>query len=149
AFRRRLGMEIIPTEGGERPPFDLLVEALGKAHVVPLLAERDLSVRGIEVEFFDGRTRMPAGPAMLALRTGAPLYVVPLWYGGAMLRGRVAGPLALPPDGPLDERVRALTQSVADHLAAAIAEHPADWHMLQRMWIDESSRRSTSNEAAL
>ena len=50
--------------------------------MVPLLADRDLSARGIEVEFFGGRTRMPAGPALLALRTGAPLFAVSLWYEG-------------------------------------------------------------------
>jgi KDO2-lipid IV(A) lauroyltransferase len=137
-YRRGLGMEIIPTTGGERPPLDLLVEALGRAHVVPLLADRDLSARGIEVKFFDGLTRMPAGPALLALRTGAPLVVVPLWFEGPLNRGEVIGPLPVPPPdaGPLDERVRLLTQTMADELAAAIARHPADWHMLQKMWLD-------------
>jgi KDO2-lipid IV(A) lauroyltransferase len=139
AFRRGLGMEIIPASGGDRPPFDLLVDALKRAHVVALLADRDLSTRGIEVEFFGGRTRMPAGPAMLALRTGAPLYAVPLWFDGPLNRGAVIGPIPIPPAeaGPLDQRVRMLTQTIADHLAASIARHPADWHMLQRLWLDD------------
>src|SRR5690606_6127599 len=75
AFRNRLGIEIIPTTGSERPPIDLLTERLRAGYVVPLLADRDLSARGVEVTFFGGRTRMPVGPALLALRTGAPLYV--------------------------------------------------------------------------
>lgn len=75
AFRQRLGMEILPTQGGERPAFDVLVDRLRAGAVVPLLADRDLSARGVEVDFFGARTRMPAGPALLALRTGAPLYV--------------------------------------------------------------------------
>jgi KDO2-lipid IV(A) lauroyltransferase len=140
AYRRGLGMHIVPATGGERPPFDLLVEALGAGHVVALLADRDLSARGVDVTFFGGRTRMPAGPAMLALRTGAPLYVVPLWYDGPVLRGRVEGPIPMPDpaSGPLDERVRIVTQSIADHFAAAIAAHPADWHMLARMWLADA-----------
>src|SRR5690606_33508157 len=113
-YRRSLGMEIIPTVGGERAPLDVLTDRLGQAHVVPLLADRDLSARGVEVRFFGGRTRMPAGPAMLALRTGAPLFVVSLWYDEDYhARGRLEGPLPLPQDGPLDARVRSVTQEIA------------------------------------
>ena len=82
AYRESLGMEIIPIVGGDRAPMEILEERVRSAHVVPLLADRDLSARGIEVNFFGGRTRMPAGPALLALRTGAPLFVVSLWYEG-------------------------------------------------------------------
>lgn len=134
-FRQRLGMQIVPLRGGERPPLELLEECLGKAHIVPLLADRDLSARGIEVRFFGAVTRIPAGPAILALRTGAPLYVVEMWYEDDGARGRLHGPLPLPDGGPLDVRVRTLTQRIADRLAAGIAAHPADWHMLQRMWL--------------
>jgi KDO2-lipid IV(A) lauroyltransferase len=139
AFRERLGMEILPSHGGPRPPFDILVERLRAGHVVPLLADRDLSRRGVEVNFFGGRTRMPAGPALLALRTGAPLYVVSMWYEPAAACAKLHGPLDVPAAdvGPLDQRVRVLTQRIADGLAAGIARHPQDWHMLQRMWLDE------------
>jgi len=135
AFREGLGMRIVPLNGGERPPLDLLEEALGKAHVVPLLADRDLSARGIEVAFFGGRTRMPAGPAILALRTGAPLFVVSMWYEPDAACGKLHGPLPLPTDGPLDQRVRVLTQQIADRLAEGIAASPVDWHMLQKLWL--------------
>lgn len=139
AYRESLGMTIVPASGGDRAPIEVLVDALAKAHVVPLLADRDLSARGIEVDFFGARTRMPAGPALLALRTGAPLLAVSLWYEGDQPRGRVTGPLPVPGAdvGSLDARVRVLTQTVADHLAAGIAEHPTDWHMLQRLWLDD------------
>jgi KDO2-lipid IV(A) lauroyltransferase len=137
-FRRGLGMEIVPTTGGERPALDVLTDRLREGYVVPLLADRDLSARGVEVEFFGGRTRMPAGPALLALRTGAPLYTVSMWYEDDAACGALEGPLDLPgPDeGPLDARVRRLTQRIADNLARGIAEHPEDWHMLQRVWLD-------------
>jgi KDO2-lipid IV(A) lauroyltransferase len=137
AFRRGLGMEIIPLTGGDRSAIDILEDRLGKAHVVPLLADRDLSARGVEVRFFGGRTRMPAGPAVLALRTGAPLYVVSMWYEPDAACGYLQGPLPVPTEGPLNLRVRQLTQQIADQLAAGIAEHPQDWHMLQRLWLDE------------
>jgi phosphatidylinositol dimannoside acyltransferase len=138
-FRRGLGMEIVPLTGGERPPFDVLVDRLRAGAVVPLLAERDLSARGIEVEFFGGRTRMPAGPALLALRTGAPLYATTMWFDPDRPRGALTGPLPVPgrDEGTFGDRARKLTQLMADSLAVGIAKYPQDWHMLQRLWLDE------------
>jgi len=137
AYRESLGMKIIPSQGGAGAPTELLVEALKANHIVPLLADRDLSRRGVDVRFFGGRARMPAGPALLALRTGAPLIVAHMWYEPERPMGRLVGPLEPPTEGTLTERVRALTQSVADELAKGIAQHPADWHMLQKLWLAE------------
>jgi KDO2-lipid IV(A) lauroyltransferase len=134
AFRRGLGMEILPLTGGDRPALEILEERVRAGAVVPLLADRDLSARGVEVEFFGARTRMPPGPALLALRTGAPLYTATMWFEPGGARARLSGPVTLPDAGTLDVRVRHLTQRVADGLARGIAEHPEDWHMLQRMW---------------
>lgn len=146
AYRESLGMEILPARGGARPPFEVLVERLSAGHVVPLLADRDLSARGVEVTFFGGRTRMPAGPALLAIRTRAPLYVADMWYEPDAACARLIGPLEIPDPqvGPLDERVRVLTQRIADHLAAGIARHPEDWHMLQRLWIGATGDHAPS-----
>jgi KDO2-lipid IV(A) lauroyltransferase len=136
AYRESLGMRIIPLRGGEQPPMDALAASLRDNHIVPLLADRDLSARGIEVQFFGARTRMPAGPAILALRTGAPLFVASLWYEPEAACGYLHGPLPVPGGGSLDQRVRVLTQQVADQLAEGIATHPEDWHMLQKLWLD-------------
>jgi KDO2-lipid IV(A) lauroyltransferase len=139
AFRRSLGMEILPLHGGERRVLDVLADKLREGYVVPLLADRDLSSRGVEVDFFGGRTRMPPGPALLALRTGAPLYTASMWYEPDAACGRLEGPLEVPgrEAGPVAARARLLTQRVADQLAAGIARHPRDWHMLQRVWLDD------------
>lgn len=149
-FREGLGMSIIPSTGGGSP-IDLLAQRLGQSHIVPLLADRDLSARGIEVDFFGGRTRMPAGPALLALRTGAPLFVVDMWYESDAPCGRVRGPLPIPDAsaGSLDVRVRLLTQQIADHLAGGIAANPADWHMLQKLWLTEPTLRERADSSAL
>ncbi|RKN39406.1 phosphatidylinositol mannoside acyltransferase [Micromonospora endolithica] len=147
AFRQGLGMEILPTHGGPRPTFDVLVDRVNAGTVVPLLADRDFSARGVEVDFFGARTKMPPGPALLALRTGAPLYVASMWYEPDAACASIDGPIPLPgpEEGPLDKRARALTQRIADGLAAGIARHPEDWHMLQRMWPDQ---RTTTDGAA-
>jgi KDO2-lipid IV(A) lauroyltransferase len=123
----------------------VLLDRLGQGYLVPLLADRDLSARGVEVEFFGGRTRMPPGPALLALRTGAPLYALAMWYEPDAACARLL-PVDRPDSdsGPLDVRVRLLTQRIADRLAEGIGAHPEDWHMLQRMWLDDPARVSTS-----
>jgi KDO2-lipid IV(A) lauroyltransferase len=134
AYREKLGMEILPLTGGERPPLDVLAERLGQSWIVCLLGDRDLSKRGVEVKFFGGTTRMPAGPAILAIRTGAPLYAVDLSFTPTQTYA-VLRPVVPPTEGPLDERVKATTQLLADAYAEGIAEHPQDWHMLQKLWL--------------
>lgn len=136
-FRRSLGMEIVPASGGARPPVEVLVERLRQGYIVPLLADRDLSARGVEVDFFGGRTRMPPGCALLAVRTGAPLYALHAWYGPDAVHARLVGPLPVPSGADTAATVRATTQLIADELARGIAAHPRDWHMLQRLWLDE------------
>ena len=141
AYREKLGMEVLPLTGGQRPPLDVLAEKATQGYAVALLADRDLSARGIEVRFFGGRTRMPAGPAILALRTGAPLYAADLWFTPTRSLGRIRR-IALPDpaEGSLDVRVKLTTQRLADAFELGIAEHPQDWHMLQKMWLDQSAR---------
>jgi lauroyl/myristoyl acyltransferase len=147
AFRQGLGMEILPLTGGQRAPLDVLAERLLQGYAVPLLADRDISARGVEVRFFGGRTRMPAGPALLALRTGAPLYTVDMWFTDDGPRGMMRGPIEMPsPDeGALDVRVRLVTQRMADSLALGIARYPQDWHMLQRLWLAEKATGSPAD----
>jgi KDO2-lipid IV(A) lauroyltransferase len=136
AYREGLGMEILPTSGGAQPPLDILTSRLEQGRVVVLLADRDLSSRGIEVNFFGGRTRMPAGPALLALRTGAPLLVVSLWYDDKILRARIHPAVGVPSQGNTREKLSAMTQAMADEFAHGIAAHPQDWHMMQRLWLE-------------
>ncbi|SNY55876.1 KDO2-lipid IV(A) lauroyltransferase [Paractinoplanes atraurantiacus] len=134
AYREKLGMEVVPLTGGRRAPLDVLAERLQQGYAVCLLSDRDLSRSGVEVEFFGGRTKMPAGPAILAIRTGAPLYGVNLSFTDtqtvAVLRRVIP-----PAEGPLDVRVKQTTQMLADAYAEGIAEHPQDWHMLQKLWL--------------
>ena len=133
-LREKLGMEIMPLTGGERPPLAVLAERLGQSRIVCLLGDRDLSRRGVEVKFFGGTTRMPAGPAILAIRTGAPLYAVDLSFTPTQTYA-VLRPVVPPTEGQLDERVKATTQLLADAYAEGIAQHPQDWHMLQKLWL--------------
>jgi phosphatidylinositol dimannoside acyltransferase len=135
SYRRSLGMEIIPLNGGA---YEELVQRLRQGYVVALLADRDLPGRGVKVDFFGAPAKMPPGPALLALQTGAPLIAVELWYDTGVTRARLH-PVPLPSseEGTVPARARVATQRLADLFAEAISRHPHDWHMLQRMWLDE------------
>jgi KDO2-lipid IV(A) lauroyltransferase len=141
AYREGLGMEILPLTGGDRDVLEVLVERLRAGRLVPLLADRDLRASGIDVTLLGEPTRMPPGPAMLALRTGAALHPVSIWHEpvAGQQRPRLVirfhDEVPTVEGGTTRERVTTMTQQVADTFSAAIGEHPDDWHMLQPLWL--------------
>jgi KDO2-lipid IV(A) lauroyltransferase len=143
-YRESLGFEVLPLSGGDRPPFEVLRERLRDNRVVCLMAERDLTRTGVEVDFFGEPTRMPAGPAKLAIETGAALLPVHCWFEGDGWRESIQAPLDCSSGD-----VGAITQALADRFAKNISAHPADWHMLQPQWLADLSdaRRARLGEA--
>jgi len=148
AFREGLGMEILShrTPGlvdtlveavlSHRTPglVDTLVEAVGRGRVVCLMADRNFSGRGVEVDFAGRRVRFPAGPAQIARRSGAALIPAVAHYGGQPLRRGapmrlVIGPVVPAQDG--DAGLVAMVQACADFFAAELRDHAEDWHLLQ------------------
>ena len=143
AFRESLGIEVLPLTGTgdvSRP----LAERLRAGRLVPLLADRDLRASGVPVDFFGEPTRMPPGPALLALRTGAALVPVTMRYRGAAPAHGIEltwhPEVAVPGRGATREKVTAMTQVLADAFAGGIAADPADWHMLQPLWLADLVR---------
>jgi len=142
AFRESLGMEVIPLTGGARPPYDILAERLRAGGALCLLSDRDLTATGVDVDFFGATARMPAGPAALAHDTGAVLLPTTIHYVDRHTTGiRFHLPVDVPSDGDRASRIRCMTQQVADAFADAIRDHPQDWHMLQRIWVDDLDPR--------
>jgi lauroyl/myristoyl acyltransferase len=136
AYREGLGMEVLPHSGGTA--FGTLARRLRDGGLVCLVAERDLSSSGVEVQFFGEATRIPAGPALLAQQTGALLLPVTLWYDDSpVMRGRVHPPIEVPETGTRAEKTSVMAQALADVFASGIADHPEDWHMLQRLWLKD------------
>jgi lauroyl/myristoyl acyltransferase len=140
-FRQRLGMEILPLTGGG-DLFGHLVRRLRKGGFVPLLADRDLTSTGVPVTLFGETARMAAGPASLALVSGAALYPVSIRYerlpAGAPARWGVVvrfHPEVVAPAGERSEQLAEMTQACADALAEGIRSNPQDWHMLQRVFV--------------
>lgn len=159
-YREGLGMTIFPAERGT---YGRLLERLeeGGPFVLPLLSDRDLSATGVEVDLAGHAARLAAGPAALAVATGVPLFPVTLRH---VRRGRhrwgmvitVHPEVPVPTIGTHDERVATATQGCADVLAREIVAHPEDWHMMQRVFVDDLDparlargvRRSQDGEAA-
>ncbi|MFE7318736.1 phosphatidylinositol mannoside acyltransferase [Streptomyces sp. NPDC057555] len=140
AYREGLGMEVLPHTGGSA--FGTLARRLRAGGLVCLVADRDLSSSGIPVKFFGEEAKMPAGPAMLALQTGAMLLPVTLWYDDTpIMRGRVHPEIEVPQTGTRAEKAAHMTQQLADAFASGIADHPEDWHMLQRLWLADLEPR--------
>lgn len=133
-YRESLGFEVLPLTGSARPPFEVLAERLTDNRVICLMAERDLTRNGVPVDFFGEATRMPAGPAKLAIETGAALLPVHCWYEGDGWGMRV-----YPELDTSSGDVTVVTQALADRFADNIAAYPADWHMMQPQWLADLS----------
>lgn len=138
AYRESLGFEVFPLTGGEQPPFTVLAQRLRDNKIVCLMGERDLTGRGVPVTFFGERTWMPAGAAALAVETGAALMPVHVSFT-VDDRGREGWVVRTREPLDVTDGVAAATQALADCFAAGIAEHPADWHMLQPLWETDLS----------
>ncbi|ERS41367.1 MULTISPECIES: phosphatidylinositol mannoside acyltransferase [Corynebacterium] len=133
-YREELGFEVLPLTGGPATPFARLKEALEEGGVVCLLAERDITRSGITVDFMGEEANMAAGPAQLAIETGAALHVVHSWFEGD------GWGLSVSPEVEVTD-IQETTQRMADGFAANIRRHPADWHMLQPQWNEDVERR--------
>lgn len=131
-YRRTLGMEVLALGAGD--VFPVLANRLRAGRLVCLVADRDLSASGIPVEFFGEPAKCPPGPAALAVQTGAVLLAADLWYEPAGLVIRFHPEIAVPAVDRLREKVVGMTRQLARIYERGIAEHPEDWHMLQRFW---------------
>ena len=134
AYRQSIGIEAISHKEKTIP---ILTERLQAGKLIALVADRDMSRNGIEVNFFGKTSKMPSGPAILAIKTGAPLITAYVRYtpgGIEIIFDEIIKPTN---SGSEEEQIKIITQSMADNFAKRIKENPVDWHMLQRIWIDE------------
>jgi KDO2-lipid IV(A) lauroyltransferase len=143
-LRSALGMTVVPlgpSAGTE------VIRAIRRGDVICLLTDRDLEGTGVEVEFFGERTTLPAGPATLALRTGAPLLPSGMFFEGRRgHRGVILPPVPAERRGKLRDDVTRITQDLAHQLEAIIRMAPEQWHLMQPNWPSDhdalAARRS-------
>jgi KDO2-lipid IV(A) lauroyltransferase len=131
AWRQRAGMRVVPLDAAAGAGVSA---ALRRGDVVGLLCDRDLVGDGIEVTFFGERTRLPGGPAMLALRTGAPLMACCVLFEGDHHRGIVLPPLDTSRRDGLRKDVERITQDLADAMALLVRRAAQQWHVFQPNW---------------
>jgi lauroyl/myristoyl acyltransferase len=136
AYRQSIGIEAISHKEKTIP---ILMERLNQGKLIALVADRDMSRNGIEVNFLGGIAKMPAGPAILAIKTGSPLVTAYIRYLDKGIEITFDETIKLPVAGGEDEKIRIVTQSMADNFAKRIKDSPVDWHMLQRIWVDEEN----------
>ena len=135
AVREGLGMEVLPASGGMVSAFGILSRRLRDGKLVCLVADRDVTGSGTEVDYFGEKARIMGGSAALAERTGAALFPAILWYEGDRWGIYVDKEIQVPAEGDRKQKVAAMTQELAHAFEAGIRAHPADWHMLQRVFV--------------
>lgn len=130
--RRQRGMKVIPMEHAASG----IVRALRRNEILALLIDRPSPDDGVVVNFFASPTKVPRGPAVLALRTGARL--VP----GALVRlpndtflGIVDEFIDVNPSGDFQKDVQAITQRIMDSLEGMVRHYPEQWFAFRRMWV--------------
>ncbi len=132
-LRADLGMTVVPLGPAAGKA---VLSALRNNDIVCLLSDRDITGGGVEVEFFGERTTLPAGPATLSLRTGAPLLPTGAYftqrYNGHF--GLVRPPLRIARTGKFREDVTLMTQELARELEFLIRRAPEQWHLFQPNW---------------
>ncbi|TVZ01001.1 phosphatidylinositol mannoside acyltransferase [Trebonia kvetii] len=134
-FRQGLGMEVLPTTGGPHP-FGVVAQRLRAGKLACIVADRDLSDTGVEVDFFGEKALFPAGPAALAIQTGAALMPVSCWFVGEDQWGaHIYDEIPVPAEGDRKQKAAVMTQAMARAFEQGIREHPEDWHMLQKLFV--------------
>ena len=137
--RAAMGLTIVPLDAASGSS---IIGTLRNGGLVGLLSDRDIVGNGIEVEFFGETTTMPAGPATLALRTGAVLVTGAVYSGpGRDHRAVVEAPLDTERRGPLRADVARLTQEIATRLEGLIRQAPEQWHVFQPLWLADRPDR--------
>lgn len=131
SLREAFGLDIIALGPGAG---SATAKALRDNHILCLVCDRDVAGGGIEVEFFGEKTTLPAGPATLALRSGAPLLPTAVLFSGEGHHAVIEEPLDTVRTGSLRADVTRVTQALAERLEALIRLAPEQWHLLQPNW---------------
>jgi KDO2-lipid IV(A) lauroyltransferase len=132
-YREKMGFEVL---GLDARAFVTLIKRAREKRLIALVADRDLSSSGIPVIFFGRTAKMPAGPAVLSIKEGLPLVVAHVSYTKVGIHIDFHS-IEVPANGSDEERIAATVQNIASTFEVGIRKQPEDWHMLQRIWVEE------------
>lgn len=133
AFREKLGMNVIPVGPSAATQ---CAAALADNHLLCLLSDRLVAGSGVEVDFFGEKTLLPAGPATLALRTGAVVLPAAVYFEPRTdaHHGVVLPALDTVRRDGLRADVQRVTQDMAVAFEDLVRRAPTQWHLLQPNW---------------
>ncbi len=134
--RERLGMRVIYKAAASREA----LRSLRRGRAVALVGDQNPISGGIEVPFFGRAANTPRGPAVLALRTGAPLFVAIVIRER---RGSVTHLLSLEPvpgvrSGDTGRDVRRLVEAYTRRLEEAVRRNPEQYFWHHRRWKERN-----------
>ncbi len=133
-LRNMLGIQIVLADG-TREVFRRMFSMIERGGAVALLSDRDLSGRGVEVDFFGEKTTLPGGAVSMGMRTGAPVFPVGSFFQEGRGHRVVDGPpISIPTEGSPDQRLSAGVQALAGALEDLVRVAPDQWHLLQPNW---------------
>ncbi len=145
--RQALGMGVLPLSD-DRKVAEECVRLASENHVLALVSDRDLKGNGVKVTMFGEERRMPAGPALLSLATGAPLLPCACYDTSSGWLAKIEAPLEIERTDSLRDDVTALTRLLAARFERGIAANPTHWHMFQPAWEDPEAGRTGTPAAA-
>lgn len=134
AHREAMGMQVLDLNAGVLAELENL---LNEGELVALVADRDLSKSGVNVNFFGKTARMPAGPALLAYKTKADLITAYVSYTDSGIHIKFTEPLAINYQAEQKSEIERVTQLLANQFEYDISNNLTSWHMQQRIFIDE------------
>ncbi len=154
SFREGLGMRIYPLIKGGGALHSLERDMAESAIFTPILSDRDLSASGLEVELAGVAMLVAPGPALLAQWTGRTLYPTFVHYERlhgerrkaagtswglvvAIGRGIVARTTSNSPATEREADLVRMSQEWLSELEPLLVEHLEDWHMLQKVFVED------------
>lgn len=129
--RAALGIEVIPLDSGAGAQ---VLRSVADGRVVCLLSDRLVGGVGVEVEFFGELTTLPAGPAALALRSGASLLPVGVYDTAGGCHAVIRPPVSTKRTGRFRDDVVRVTAALAIEMEGLIRRRPDQWHLVQPNW---------------
>lgn len=135
--RKKKGVNVVPIGIALRQCF----YALKHNEIVGVLGDRDFSgANGVFVDFFDRKTLIPRGPAILSLRTGAA--IVPTFIIRDVKNERYFRFVSEKPIYPVktnneEQDIKNLTEKFTKVIEKYVEQYPEQWFMFREFWKPE------------
>jgi KDO2-lipid IV(A) lauroyltransferase len=131
--RRKAGISVLSTGNAK----NYCLGALKRNEIVAIIGDRPFGENGIDIEFFGKIARIPRGPALFSIRTGAPIVIA---FGFRDAESKTSykvvmeKPLLVNREGPLSKQLKYITQHFIKIFESYIRKYPSQWYMFNKVW---------------